>query len=226
MDLAIGVPGEDLSDIVNAGAVQVMYGSASGLQARNELWHQNTQYMFGVTEPYDEFGSALAVGNFDGDAYDDLAIGVPGENVGGENEAGVVHILLSDATGPRDGTNLNFSLHLAEVPGTAHREDHYGSAIAAAFVAAACPESSEYRVINLSNISGHGSTGRFGRCPGHAVRSKTFGQGTLGDHLAADQISLRKATTLNDPTACDPGVGQLRLRIFTTPPGGHLPGTC
>jgi hypothetical protein len=42
-DLAVGVPGEDVGTIVDAGAVNVLYGSPSGLTAAgNQLWHQNS----------------------------------------------------------------------------------------------------------------------------------------------------------------------------------------
>ena len=42
-DLAIGVPDEDIGAISNAGAVNVLYGSASGLTAAgDQLWHQDS----------------------------------------------------------------------------------------------------------------------------------------------------------------------------------------
>jgi len=42
-DLAIGVPGEDLAGHVEAGAVNVLYGSATGpTSAGDQLWTQDT----------------------------------------------------------------------------------------------------------------------------------------------------------------------------------------
>ncbi|MGD9534576.1 MAG: hypothetical protein AB7V56_12515 [Candidatus Nitrosocosmicus sp.] len=43
-DLAIGVPSEDLSQIIDTGAVNVIYGSISGLnESRNQLWSQDIE---------------------------------------------------------------------------------------------------------------------------------------------------------------------------------------
>jgi hypothetical protein len=57
--------------------------------------------MLGVAADYDEFGVALATGDFDGNGSDDLAIGVPGENSGSISDAGAVQVLygLDGTTG-------------------------------------------------------------------------------------------------------------------------------
>ncbi|HJS68777.1 MAG TPA: integrin alpha [Nitrososphaera sp.] len=63
-DLAIGAPGEDAGTVVDAGAVHVIYGSASGLSAQeqvgNQFWHQNTPNVEGGSETGDLFSVALA----------------------------------------------------------------------------------------------------------------------------------------------------------------------
>jgi hypothetical protein len=100
-DLAIGVPDEDRGNptVSNAGGVHVLYGTAVGLRAaNNQFWAQsNTQ---GGLESQDRFGAALAAGNFNGDAnngisIDDLAIGVPNEDLGNPTvfQAGAVNVL-------------------------------------------------------------------------------------------------------------------------------------
>ena len=50
-------------------------------------------------EAGDQFGSALAVGDFEGDGFDDLAVGVPGEDVGPIPDAGAVDVLPGFETG-------------------------------------------------------------------------------------------------------------------------------
>ena len=76
-DLAIGVHGEDIGAVANAGAVQVLLGSATGLTSvGNQVWHQNSVGIDDTAEASDFFGSALAVGDFNTDGFDDLAIGV------------------------------------------------------------------------------------------------------------------------------------------------------
>ena len=60
-DLAVGVPGEDVGTIVDAGAVNLLYGSPSGLTASgNQLWHQNSPGIAGIAEPFDRFGGTAA----------------------------------------------------------------------------------------------------------------------------------------------------------------------
>ncbi|MCB9763601.1 MAG: FG-GAP repeat protein [Alphaproteobacteria bacterium] len=84
MDLAIGVPGDEINGKGGAGWVNVLFGSGAGLSsAPDQGWHQDTSGVMDVAEAGDAFGSALAVGDWDGDFAVDLAIGVPGENSGG-----------------------------------------------------------------------------------------------------------------------------------------------
>ena len=98
IDLAIGVPGEDIGTIADAGAVNVLYGSASGLSASGgQFFSQNTPGVFGGAETEDGFGSALGVGDFNNDTFADLAIGVPSEGLGGAARAGAVNVLYGSA---------------------------------------------------------------------------------------------------------------------------------
>ncbi len=57
-DFAVGVSGEDIGAIGDAGAVSVLYGSASGLTtAGDQLWHQSAPGVLGGSETGDVFGS-------------------------------------------------------------------------------------------------------------------------------------------------------------------------
>jgi hypothetical protein len=99
-DLAIGVPGEDVSGEDDAGMVQVIYGSNDGLDAEDdETWHQGVDGLTGLLEDGDEFGSALESGDFDDDDNDDLVIGVPGEDMNGDDNVGWVHVLYGTDEG-------------------------------------------------------------------------------------------------------------------------------
>jgi FG-GAP repeat len=132
-DLAIGAPFEDLGASIDAGAVNVVYGSNTGLVGRNQTLTQNSPGVVGTAEAGDLFGAALARGiflnNFNGDDFSDLAIGVPGEDVGAATDAGAVNVQYGSATGlPGPGGQL-FTQDSAGVGGTAESGDSFGSAL-------------------------------------------------------------------------------------------------
>jgi len=102
-DLAIGVPGESIGTIGNAGAVNVIYGSTFGLHrnagSTNHVWHQNSAEIAGASEFNDRFGDSLTSGDFNKDGFDDLAIGVPGEDIGKIANAGAVNVIYGSTFG-------------------------------------------------------------------------------------------------------------------------------
>jgi disulfide bond formation protein DsbB len=134
-DLAVGSPKEDAAGISDSGAVNVIYGRSTGLAATgDQYWHQNKTGAPGdPAEAGDLFGSALAAGDFDGDGFSDLAIGAPGEGVGGAASAGAVTILYGSFLGLTDERTQAW--HQA-VPGLtadgAETGDSFGSSLAAA----------------------------------------------------------------------------------------------
>lgn len=133
-DLAIGVPLEDIGGVVDAGAVQVIYGTASGLSAANrQFWSQNSANVEDAAEAGDRFGSALTAGDFNSDNFDDLAIGVPEEDIGSVADAGLVHVIHGSATG-LSATFVAGQLwtqDTADVEDDAEPGDLFGDALAA-----------------------------------------------------------------------------------------------
>ncbi len=102
-DLCIGVVDYTVGTKTRAGAVNCLYGSPNGLQATGspaaQLWTQDTDGVQGVSESYDQFGYSLATGDFNGDGFDDLCIGVPYEGVSGKVQAGAVNCLYGSTKG-------------------------------------------------------------------------------------------------------------------------------
>jgi len=100
-DLVIGVQREDLSGS-QEGAVHVIYGSASGLSASatrsDQFWHQDSKGIADTAENFDSFGNSLTVGDFNNDGFDDLAVGVFGEDLSGSAE-GAIHVIYGSASG-------------------------------------------------------------------------------------------------------------------------------
>jgi hypothetical protein len=95
-DLAVGVPGEDFD-----GGINVLYAGASGLtDAGNQYWDQDSPGVEDDSDSFDDFGAALAAGDFDGTGFADLAVGVPDENLGSAlANAGAVNVLYASASG-------------------------------------------------------------------------------------------------------------------------------
>ncbi|NND04727.1 MAG: hypothetical protein HKN91_18300, partial [Acidimicrobiia bacterium] len=132
-DLAIGVPRDRVNNQEGAGSVNVLYGTKTGLTAvGDQVWHQDSSGIVGVAGAGDRFGTSLAVGDFDNDGYDDLAIGAPGDVIGSANGAGQIHIIYGSSQGLTASGNDRFhqdSSGILEVAGT---NDRFGHALAAA----------------------------------------------------------------------------------------------
>ncbi|MFJ3624289.1 FG-GAP-like repeat-containing protein [Streptomyces iakyrus] len=100
-DLAIGTAGENGS----AGAVTVLYGSASGLTTKGATsYTQNTTGVPGASEQGDRFGERVTLTDHTGDRRADLTVSAPGENAGD----GAIWSLRATATGPTASGSTSF----------------------------------------------------------------------------------------------------------------------
>ena len=123
-DLAVGAPGESVGAAAFAGAVNVLYGSPSGLTGTgSQLFTQ----VGSAAEIDDEFGFELAAGDFDNDGFADLAAGAPFENANGTADAGAVSVLPGSASGLTSVGGQIFT----QVAGAVEAGDLFGFALAA-----------------------------------------------------------------------------------------------
>ncbi len=133
-DLVVGTPDEDVGAASDSGYVQVIWGAATGL-GTGDTSTQYTQRTFGnAVTAGDQFGYALDVvedlgqgGTPAPHAYA-LAIGAPGTNVSGHNDAGWVGVLHAV-----EGANIpvEFTQDTPGLPGSAEAGDRFGAAVAA-----------------------------------------------------------------------------------------------
>lgn len=131
-DLAVGIPFENVGGVADAGAVQVMYGSVTGLNGvGDQLVHQNTPGVLDVAEPGDHFGAAVVAANFNGDAFTDLAIGVPLEDGTAVNQGGV-HVLYGSANGLTSNADQFYGQATPGIADGPEAGDEFGRSLSAA----------------------------------------------------------------------------------------------
>ncbi len=130
-DLAIGVPEEELDGVMGAGAVHVLYGSSDGLTTeRAQFWHRARGGIEGDLGAFDEFGWALATGDFDDDSFDDLAVGVQGDEVNGNDGAGSVHAIFGSADGLSAQGSQLWSKESPGIHGSPRENEGFGAVLA------------------------------------------------------------------------------------------------
>jgi hypothetical protein len=115
-----------------AGAVHVLYANFLGVSSSDDYFTDFDPLTGNADEEAgDEFGSALEAGDFDGDGFDDLAIGIPFEDAtigpGFFTNCGAVLVLYGSPVGLEEtGAQKLFSSIASD-----RTEIHFGAALAA-----------------------------------------------------------------------------------------------
>jgi FG-GAP repeat len=159
-DLAVGASGEDTGDegseVADAGAVHVLYGSTSGLNALgNQLFTQ--QGLGAGSDPGSGFGRKLAAGRFNGDGYHDLAIGVPTANLGAITNTGSVYVLYGGPGGLDASTAEVLSQSDSTIEGFADETEYFGIALAAGNLGNGPQDDLVVGVLEGSTLNGGGA---------------------------------------------------------------------
>lgn len=101
LDLAVGVPGDDGGGR-NSGSIHILYGDridGAGLSASDTILHQDTDGIPGRRQAGDRLGMTQAGGDFNGDGFYDLAVGIPLEDVDGATDAGAFLVMYGSVGG-------------------------------------------------------------------------------------------------------------------------------
>jgi hypothetical protein len=223
-DLAVGSPGDAAGGAGAGGAVNVLYGSAGGLTG-------GPQFLQANPETNDTFGFSLAAGDFDGDSFFDLAVGVPGENIGTIRDAGAVTVLFGSAAGvSTDGAQTLFQ-GSGGVAGTAEDFDRFGTSVASGNLAGddltdlvvGAPEEDvgqigETGAVNVLAGSGGGLVNGSLLTQGNPEPNDSFGYAVATgdfDEAAGDDVAVgAPGETVNGRESAG------AVSVFSGPPGG------
>ncbi|MFI8889136.1 FG-GAP-like repeat-containing protein [Streptomyces paradoxus] len=165
------------------GRVVVIRGSEGGPVNGDAPMAELTQDSAGVPgadEAGDGFGSALSIGDTNGDGRGDLAIGVVFEDVGTIEDTGATILMNGSATGVSRTGARTFTQDTAGVPGSAEAMDYFGSDILLAD--ASKDGHAEFTVTAGFEDEGIGAITALRGSAGGPVTdgARTFGPGSLG----------------------------------------------
>lgn len=136
-DLLVGTPLEDVGTRVDSGLAQIVWGAPGGL-GTGASSRQLTQLTFGESiRPGDQLGYAVDLmddvtqgGTPDPDSYA-LAVGAPGFDVAGRNDAGWVGVFAATDGG---AIAMTATQDTPGIPGGAEAGDRFGSSVALGYL--------------------------------------------------------------------------------------------
>jgi len=211
-DLVIGAPGEAPGSDPAGGAFYVLLGSGGGLV---NGYYRTQANGGGSSEAGDNFGTALAVADFNGDRIADIAVGTPTEGPNGEPTGGIIYVFRGFAGAMPTG----YYLTQAAAGGTTESGDGFGAALVAgdvdrdgyADLAVGAPAD------RLGGGARAGAVMLFGGGPRYLERARRISQVDVGSgDEAGDRFGAALAT--GDVT----GDGRPDLVVGT--PGESIPG--
>ncbi len=129
-DAIIGIPREEIGSPFNVGALSVILGAeGTGLSSLDQFFTEDSTGVEDSAEDSDQFGTVVCVGNFNGDPFDDVAVGVPYEDVGSITNAGQVHVFYGSASALRTSNDQLWNQDTSGIYGGCEFEDRFGWAV-------------------------------------------------------------------------------------------------
>ncbi|WP_158566741.1 FG-GAP repeat protein [Actinomadura craniellae] len=125
-DLVVGVNSEQIAGSSARGALNVLYGPFTDRPARGQVVDAAD-----VPGAGEFLGTTLALGDFNGDDYTDIATGMGEQIVSGAGFAGQVAVFTGDRTGVSAGRVRTMHQDSPYVADGVEPEDAFGSAVAA-----------------------------------------------------------------------------------------------
>jgi hypothetical protein len=134
-DLIVGISGESIGTIKQAGDIVYIPGMRSGLTgAGSKRFSQSTAGVPGNAQPFDLAGTTVAVGDLNADGYPDIAFGIPHDVVLTGDPVGSVIVLRGTKSGPTATAAVRLSEKTAGVPGGAPALSHFGIGLHTAYL--------------------------------------------------------------------------------------------
>jgi hypothetical protein len=126
VDLAIGAPIETVGGNSSNGAVNIIYGTTSGLSTTGNQFLYQGAGLTGSLAAGAQLGGTLTVGRFNYGTYDDLAIGAVYADPGGSAGAGEIYLAKGSVSGLTSSGSERWDAATTGVPGSRDAGDTWG----------------------------------------------------------------------------------------------------
>jgi hypothetical protein len=134
-DLIVGISGQTLGTIKQAGDIAYIPGTRNGLTGSGAMrFSQSTAGIPGDAQFLDSAGTTVAVGDLNGDGYPDIAFGIPHDEVLGGPPVGSVIVLRGTKSGPTATGAVQLSENTAGIPGGAPALAQFGEGLHTAYI--------------------------------------------------------------------------------------------
>jgi hypothetical protein len=206
-EAAVGVPLEDVAGKKDAGLVEVLRApvnaathNRTGRVSAAHAWTQNSAGVPGGVEAGDRFGAAVSIDR-------DLAVGVPGEDVGSRSDAGSVQVFRwargSEHLSPGQLVTQGSAVPGGHLAGYPERGDRFGASVAIGAGYYGKGEPSDLAIgapgEDVGATSDAGTVSVYALPGGFAPRLLYRGHGLPGARARGDAVgtSLGALTTVN-----------------------------